>query len=379
VIDIFEAAGIKKPDMSILSDEFLAEVRGMTHKNLAFELLKKLLSDEIKIRSKKNLIQGRSFAELLEKTIKKYQNKAIDSAVIIGELIELAKNMREASKRGEVLNLREDELAFYDALEVNDSAVKVLGDETLRAIARELVQTVRNNVRIDWTLKESIQAKLRVMVKRILRKHGYPPDMQKKATETVLEQATLICKDWADVSKPLGKDIKAEKEKTDLFLSDLIPDEGMVGKDKAEYLPVYSVEAVATSFGEEQRLPDVIGWKKMKAEKEFSKDYFIAKVVGRSMEPTIPDSSWCLFRFERGGSRNGKIVLVESRLVSDPETHQRYTIKRYFSEKEYFEEGTWRHKKIILSPDNREFGDTILKNVPEDDFHVVAEFVSVLI
>jgi len=196
VIDIFEAAGIKKPDISILSDEFLAEVKGMTHKNLAFELLKKLLSDEIKIRSKKNLIQGRSFAELLEKTIKKYQNKAIDSAIIIEELIELAKNMREAGKRGEILNLREDELAFYDALEVNDSAVKVLGDETLRIIARELVKTVRNNITIDWTLKESIQAKLRVMVKRVLRKYGYPPDKQKKATETVLEQASLICNDW---------------------------------------------------------------------------------------------------------------------------------------------------------------------------------------
>ena len=133
---------------------------------------------------------------LLEKTIKKYQNKAIDSARIIEELIELAKNMREASKRGEVLNLREDELAFYDALEVNDSAVKVLGDETLRIIARELVKTVRNNVTIDWTLKESIQAKLRVLVKRVLRKYGYPPDKQKKATETVLEQASLICNDW---------------------------------------------------------------------------------------------------------------------------------------------------------------------------------------
>lgn len=198
VIDIFEAAGLKKPDISILSDEFLAEVKNMPHKNLALELLKKLLNDEIKARSKKNLIQGRSFAEMLEKTIKKYQNKAIEAATVIEELIELAKKMREANKRGEELNLAEDELAFYDALEVNDSAVKVLGDEELRAIARELVETVRNNVTIDWTLKESIQAKLRVMVKRVLRKHGYPPDKQQKATETVLEQATLICKDWAD-------------------------------------------------------------------------------------------------------------------------------------------------------------------------------------
>src|SRR3989338_3045564 len=167
VVDIFEAAGLKKPDISILSDEFLAEVKGMPHKNLAFELLKKLLNDEIKARSKRNLIQGRSFAEMLEKAIKKYQNKAIEAAQIIDELIELAKKMREAERRGNDLGLNEDELAFYDALEVNDSAVKVLGDETLKMIARELVQAVRNNVTIDWTLKESVQAKLRVMVKKI--------------------------------------------------------------------------------------------------------------------------------------------------------------------------------------------------------------------
>lgn len=198
VVDIFAAAGLKRPDISILSDEFLAEVKDMPHKNLALELLKKLLNDEIKARSRKNLVQGRSFAEMLERTIRKYQNKAIEAAKVIEELVELAKEMREANKRGEELNLTEDELAFYDALEVNDSAVKVLGDETLRTIARELVDTVRKNVTIDWTLRESVQAKLRVMVKRILRKYGYPPDKQKKATDTVLEQATLICKDWAE-------------------------------------------------------------------------------------------------------------------------------------------------------------------------------------
>ncbi len=199
VIDIFAAAGLKKPDISILSDEFLAEVKELPHKNLAFELLKKLLNDEIKIRQRKNLIQGRSFAEMLEKSIKRYQNKSIETAQVIEELIELAKEMREAKRRGEKLNLNEEELAFYDALEVNDSAVKVLGDEKLVIIARELVDTVRKNVTIDWTLKESIQAKLRVMVKRILKKYGYPPDKQKKATETVLEQAKLICKDFAEV------------------------------------------------------------------------------------------------------------------------------------------------------------------------------------
>ena len=200
VVDIFAAVGLKKPDISILSDEFLAEVKGMEHKSLAVELLKKLLSDEIKVRQKKNLIQGRSFREMLEQTITKYKNKAIETAMIIEELIGLGKRMREASKRGEELNLTEEELAFYDALEVNDSAVKVLGDDTLRTIARELVKVIRNNVTIDWTLRENIQVKMRVMVKRVLRKYGYPPDKQKKATLTVLEQATLICKDWAEAA-----------------------------------------------------------------------------------------------------------------------------------------------------------------------------------
>lgn len=197
VIDIFSAAGLKKPDISILSDEFLAEVKELPQRNLAFEVLKKLLNDEIKVRAKRNLVQSRLFSQMLDEAIRKYQNRSIETARVIQELIDLAKDMREASARGEKLGLSDDELAFYDALEVNDSAVKVLGDETLRAIARELVETVRNNTSIDWTVKESVRAKLRSMVKRILRKHGYPPDKQEKATQTVLEQAELLCKDWA--------------------------------------------------------------------------------------------------------------------------------------------------------------------------------------
>lgn len=198
VIDIFAAAGLKNPDISILSDQFLADVRGMEHKNLAVELLRKLLNDEVKARSRHNLVQARSFAELLEKSVRRYQNRAIEAAQVIEELIELAKEMRAAQKRGEKLNLSSDELAFYDALEVNDSAVKVLGDETLRAIARELVETVRQNVTIDWTVKESVRAKLRVIVKRILRKHGYPPDKQEAATNTVLQQAELLSDYWTE-------------------------------------------------------------------------------------------------------------------------------------------------------------------------------------
>ena len=198
VIDVFAAAGLKKPDVSILSEEFLAEVKDMPQKNLAFEMLKKLLNDEIRFRQKKNLIQARSFEELLDKAIKAYTNKSIEAAEVIQQLIELAKKMREEQDRGKKLNLTEDEVAFYDALADNESASDILGDETLKTIARELVDMVRKNVSIDWTLRESVQAKLRVLVKKILKKHGYPPDKQQKATETVLEQAKLLCKDWAE-------------------------------------------------------------------------------------------------------------------------------------------------------------------------------------
>jgi type I restriction enzyme, R subunit len=197
VIDIFAAAGLKKPDISILSDEFLAEVRHMPQRNLAVELLQKLLKGEIKSRAKRNVVQARSFAGLLDQAIRKYQNRAIETAQVIEELIALARQMNAASARGEALHLTDDELAFYDALETNDSAVKVLGEPTLVAIARELVETVKRSVTIDWTVRESVRAQLRVIVKRILRKHGYPPDKQEKATQTVLEQAEVLSEGWA--------------------------------------------------------------------------------------------------------------------------------------------------------------------------------------
>ena len=197
VVDIFAAAGLKKPDISILSDEFLAEVRGMPQRNLAIELLQKLLKGEIKTRSRRNVVQARSFAEMLERSLRRYQNRAVETAKVIEELIQLAKDMRQASRRGEALGLSEDEVAFYDALETNDSAVKVLGDDTLRMIARELVTIVRANVTIDWTVRENVRAHLRVLVKRILRKYGYPPDKQEKATQTVLEQAEVLSAEWA--------------------------------------------------------------------------------------------------------------------------------------------------------------------------------------
>ncbi|WP_316158697.1 MULTISPECIES: type I restriction endonuclease subunit R [unclassified Bradyrhizobium] len=197
VIDIFAAAGLKKPDISILSDEFLAEVRGMPQRNLAVELLQKLLKGEIKTRSRRNVVQARAFSEMLEQSLRRYQNRAIETAKIIEELIQLAKDMRHAAQRGEALGLSDDEVAFYDALETNDSAVKVLGDDALRTIARELVKAVRANVTIDWTMRDNVRAHLRVLVKRILRKYGYPPDLQEKATQTVLEQAEELSREWA--------------------------------------------------------------------------------------------------------------------------------------------------------------------------------------
>ena len=197
VMDIFAAAGLDKPDISVLSDEFLAEVQGMPHRNLAVELLQKLLRGEVSSRRRKNVVQARSFAEMLEQTLRRYQNRAIETAQVIEELIQLAKDIREAGARGERLGLSEDELAFYDALETNDSAVQVMGDEALRSIARELLETVRGNIKIDWTVREDVRAQLRVLVRHILRRHGYPPDKQEKATLTVLEQAEVLSEGWA--------------------------------------------------------------------------------------------------------------------------------------------------------------------------------------
>ena len=203
VTDIFAAAGLPKPDISILSDEFLAEVRGLEHRNVAVELLRKLLRSEIATRRRENIVQARSFAEMLEETLRRYRNRAVEAAQVIEELIDLAREMRTANERGEALGLGGDELAFYDALETSDSAVQVLGDEKLRLIALELVRTVYKNVTIDWTRRESVRAKLRAAVKRILRNHGYPPDKRKKAVETVLEQAEALSAAWAE-TPPIG-------------------------------------------------------------------------------------------------------------------------------------------------------------------------------
>jgi len=196
VVDIFDAAGLKRPEIPILSEEFMLEIQGMKHKNLALELLKKILNDEIKSRLKTNLVKGKALLEMLEASIKRYQNNLLSTAEIIQELINIAKEVKEADKQGEKLGLSTDEVAFYNALEVNESAVQVLGDDTLKHIAREIADKVRSNATIDWTIRESARANLMRLVSRTLRKYGYPPDMQQKAIDTVLKQAELMADFW---------------------------------------------------------------------------------------------------------------------------------------------------------------------------------------
>lgn len=192
VIDVFDAAGIKRPDISILSDEFLMELKGMEHKNVALEVLKKLLNDEIKSRAKKNLVKSRSFSEMLENSIRKYHNKILTAAEVIEELIKLSKGIVEMDNEAKQMGLTDFEYAFYTAVANNDSAKELMQQDKLRELAVVLTETIRQNASIDWTIKESVKAKLKVAVKRILRKYGYPPDMQMLATETVLKQAEMI-------------------------------------------------------------------------------------------------------------------------------------------------------------------------------------------
>ncbi|MGN6547044.1 MAG: type I restriction enzyme endonuclease domain-containing protein [Aureliella sp.] len=197
VIDVFTAAGLPRPGISILSDQFLAEVRGLKHKNVAAELLEKLLKDEIKTRSKRNIVQSQLFSEKLKKTLNAYHNRAIATQEVIDELIKLAKEMSAANAKGQRLGLSDDEVAFYDALATNQSAVEAMGDNKLKVIAVELITQVRKSVTIDWTLREGARAKIRVLVKRILNKYGYPPDLQEEAVQTVLRQAEALCADYS--------------------------------------------------------------------------------------------------------------------------------------------------------------------------------------
>ncbi|MDR2085315.1 MAG: DUF3387 domain-containing protein [Bacteroidales bacterium] len=205
VIDVFDAAGLKKPDISILSEEFLLELKNMEHKNIAFEVLKKLLNDEIKNRAKKNLIKSKTLMEMLENSIKKYHNKILTAAEVIDELIELSRDIVAMDNEAEAMGLTDFEYAFYTAVADNDSAKELMQQDKLRELAVVLTKTIRQNASIDWTIRENVKAKLKVSVKRLLRKFGCPPDMQILATETVLKQAEMIAEELTKNKEPIPK------------------------------------------------------------------------------------------------------------------------------------------------------------------------------
>lgn len=305
VIDVFEAAGLPKPDLSLLSEEFLADVRDLPQRNLAVELLQKLLKDELRMRSRRNPVQSRSFGDMLEASLRRYQSKAITAAQVIEELIALAEELREADRRGEDLGLSDEELAFYDALETNDSAVAVLGDETLRTIARELVDTVRRNATIDWTQRENVRANLRRLVKRILRKYGYPPDKQERATQTVLAQAEL-----------LGWEVAVEHEAAVVLPFSHVPEAR--ARPFVNCVPLYSLEAAAGGFGAGREV-EPEAWVMPNGRLRPGPGLFVARVVGESMNRRIPNGSYCVFRAPVEGSRSGRVVLVEHRAIHDSE------------------------------------------------------------
>jgi len=200
VVDIFGAAGLKKPDISILSDEFLESVKVSPHRNLQIELLKKLLADEIRSMTRKNVVQSKKFSEMLEQTLLAYQNRTLEAAQVILELIDMAKTLRDTPQRGSALGLTEDEMAFYDALVAHGGVKEVMGDTVLAAIAHDLVNAIRESVTIDWTQKEAVRADMRRKVKRLLRQHGYPPDKQADAVVTVIEQAEAVCRVWGEAA-----------------------------------------------------------------------------------------------------------------------------------------------------------------------------------
>jgi type I restriction enzyme R subunit len=197
VMDVFKVAGLHRPEVSILNEEFLAELAGMPQKSLAAELLERLLRDEIRSGARQNVVRAEQFSKMLEAAIAKYQNRSIEAAQVIAEMLELAREIRESHRRGEALGLTPQEVAFYDALEVNDSAVQVLGTPVLCELARELVKSIRSSVTIDWTQKETVRAEIRTRVKRLLRRYRYPPDKQEAAVDTVLKQAEMLCGELA--------------------------------------------------------------------------------------------------------------------------------------------------------------------------------------
>lgn len=381
VVDVFAAAGLKKPEISILSDEFLEEVRNLPYRNLAAELLQRLLNDEVKRQEKTNLVQARSFAAMLEEAIRRYQNRSIETAQLILELIDMAKDFRERQRRGEKLGLTEEELAFYDALETNDSAVAGLGDETLRVIARELTRTVRANATIDWSVRESARARLRLLVKKLLAKYGYPPDKQEKATQTVLAQAEHLGELFVetDAAEPPAREVVRPFRVVPV--AEVRPFENAV--------PVLELAAAAGLFSEEQEIagfagaaahPERFEWAELPDYYRPRPGMFVARVVGESMNRRVANRGWGLFRLNPQGSREGKVVLVQHREIQDTDLGGHFTLKRYHSEKAQSPDGTWQHTRIILSPDTTAEGyePIVIETSGDEEVRVIAEWLGVV-
>ena len=371
VVDVFAAAGLQKPEISILSDDFLEEVRDLPYRNLAVELLERLLSGEVQRQEKKNIFQARSFAERLEEAIRRYQNRSIETAQMISMLIDMAKDFREQGKRGEPLGLTEEELAFYDALETDGSARDILGDEALRSIARELTRTVRKNATIDWSQRESARARLRLLVKGLLRKHGYPPGKQQEATDNVLAQAEKLG-DFFVESEP-------EPEPRPGRPFRIVPPEEVRPFENA--VPVYELKAAAGGFSEEQQAdPGRFEWAELPDYYRPRPGMFVAQVMGESMNRVVPNGGWALFRSNPQGSREGKVVLVQHREIQDAETGGHFTLKRYQSEKEKAPDGTWRHTRIVLRPESDRDGyePIVLEETDDAGLQVIAELIGVI-
>jgi type I restriction enzyme R subunit len=377
VVDIFSAAGLQKPEISILSDNFLEEVRQLPYRNLAVELLSRLLSGEIQRREKKNLVQAQSFREKLEDSIRRYQNRSIETVQMILELIDMAKSLREEDRRGVDLGLSEEELAFYDALETSDSAVAVLGDATLRSIARELTDIVRKNVKIDWTERETVRANLRRLVRRVLARNGYPPDKQEKATDTVLAQAKALGDFFAE-EELAAPPPAPERPFRIVPLDEVAPFENAV--------PVLELAAAAGRFSGEQEVdglqeaadhPDRFEWAELPDYYRPRPGMFVARVEGESMNRRISNGTWGLFRLSPHGTREGKVLLVQHREIQDTDLGGHFTIKRYHSEKARHPDGSWEHTRIVLSPDTTAEGyePILIDGDSASELRVIAEWL----
>lgn len=378
VIDVLGDAGIQRPDISVLSDEFLETIKKSEHKNLQLELLKKLLNDEIQRQSGRNVVTSRKFSEMLENTLARYKNRTIDATQVILELIEQSKELRDTPKRGEALGLSEDELAFYDALADHGSVREVMKDKILARIAQDLVETIRGSVSIDWTRKESARADMRRNVKRLLKKYGYPPDKQAAAIVTVIEQAERVCKDWA-YSAP-AKFVPMDAREVvlrEVALADVIPFQNAI--------PLYDLQIAAGGFAPIEVLrndPSGYRWVAPTNDSKPAPGLFVAQVVGESMNKLIPNGAWCVFRQNPVGSRQGKIVIACHDGFRDPELGGSFTVKRYSSEKRDDGQGGWEHSVVRLTPESTDLGFEALvfeaDAVEEGELRIVAELVEVL-